>query len=93
MDTKDAMIEAVERGWATESGAYAHVRESLAGAADDLYKRMKEQGYRNPLVAPYFCTTCHWSEKAHPRDECPTGFVPGNPESVRSANRRRGFPC
>ena len=93
MDIKDAAIEAVERGWATEYGAAEHVRESLAGAADDLYKRAKENGYRNPLVAPMFCTTCHWSENAHPRDECPTGFIPGDPEEVRAANRRRGFSC
>lgn len=90
-DIKDMMIEAVERGWATESGAYEHVTESLASAADDLRTRAKEAGYRNPLAAPFFCQTCHWSENAHPRDECPTGFIPGDPEEYRAHNRRIGW--
>lgn len=91
MDIKEAMTEAVERGWATESGAYEHARESLADAADNARTRAKEQGYRNPLVAPMFCQTCHWSENAHPREECLTGFTPGDPKTVRAANARLGF--
>jgi len=90
-DIKDMIVEAVERGWATESGAYEHVRESLADAADDARTRAKEQGYRNPLVAPYFCVTCHWSESAHPREGCSTGFMPRDPEEVRAANKRLGY--
>lgn len=88
---KDAMIEAVERGWTTEAGAYEHVRESLAGAADDLRTRAKEAGYRNPLVASMFCITCHYNDNAHPHPRCPTGFIPGDPAEVEAANRRLGF--
>lgn len=88
---KDQMIKAVERGFTDENGAYDHVRDSVLDAADLAYKEMKEDGYRNPLVAPYFCTTCHYSDNAHPRSECSTGFIPGDPEKVRAENRRRGF--
>jgi hypothetical protein len=66
--------------------------DALLDAADIARKQAQEAGYRNPLVAPYFCVTCRYSENAHPRDECPTGFVPGDPEAVRAENRRRGFP-
>lgn len=41
-DMKDAMIEAVERGWATEAEAYDYVRESYADAADQQRKAAKE---------------------------------------------------
>jgi hypothetical protein len=92
MDFKDQMIEAVERGWSSEEGAYDFVRSSWAGGADDLYKRMKEEGYRNPLVADMFCTTCHTTENGHPNERCSTGFIPGDPEDVRNQNRARGFP-
>lgn len=87
---KDRMIEAVERGHATEAGVYDYVMEAYLGAADDLRTRAKEAGYRNPLAAPYFCTTCHWSESAHPREECDT-FTPGDPETYRAHNRRIGW--
>jgi hypothetical protein len=33
----------------------------------------------NPLTRKFFCRTCHWSENAHPREDCPTGFLPGSP--------------
>lgn len=90
-DFKDSMIEAVERGQTTESGAYAYVMDAYLGAADDLRTRAKEAGYRNPLVAPMFCQTCHWNENAHPREACATGFVPGDPEAYRAHNRRIGW--
>jgi len=92
-DFKDQMIEAVDRGWTTEADAYQFVTDSYSRNADDLYKQMKENGYRNPLVAAYFCTTCHMNDVAHPNDRCPTGFVPGDPDAVREANRKMGFPC
>lgn len=88
---KTRMVEAVERGETTPDGAYEHVRKSLADAADDARTRAKEQGYRNPLVAPMFCQTCHYNDNAHPRLECSTGFIPGDPEAVRAANVRLGF--
>lgn len=90
-DFKDRMIEATERGWASEAGAYEYVREAYFSAWDDMRTRAKEAGYRNPLVAPYFCQTCHWSENAHPREECATGFLPGDPEASRAHNRRIGW--
>ncbi len=92
MDFKDQMIEAVERGWTTPGESYGFVADRYAGAADDLYTRMKEEGYRNPLVADLFCTTCHTTENGHPNDRCSTGFIPGDPEDVRNQNRARGFP-
>lgn len=91
-DFKDRMIEAVERGWATETGAYDFVAGQYAGAADDARTRAKEAGYRNPLVADMFCTTCHYTENAHPHERCSTGFVPGDPEAVRAYNASIGFP-
>ena len=66
-------------------------RVTAADRYDAWRDRAKEHGYRNPLVAPYFCTTCHWSENAHPRDACPTGFVPGDPSDVERRNRELGF--
>ena len=90
---KDAMIEAVERGWTTEADSYTFVTDSYSRGADMLYTQMKEQGYRNPLVADKFCTTCHTTENGHPNARCSTGFIPGDPEAVRVANRDRGFPC
>jgi len=92
VDFKDQMIERVERGWSTDATAYDDVRDAMLDAADVAYKQAKENGYRNPLVAPYFCVTCRYSENAHPRPECETGFVPGDADAVREQNRRRGFP-
>ena len=91
-DFKDQMIEAVERGRTSEEGAYQFVRASWADAGDMLYTRMKEAGYRNPLVADMFCTTCHTTENGHPNERCSTGFIPGDPEKVREYNRSLGFP-
>lgn len=90
-DFKDRMIEAVEHGWTTEEGSYEYVREAYLGAADDLRTRAKEAGYRNPLVAPMFCQTCHYSENAHPHERCSTGFIPGDAEAAREHNRRIGW--
>ena len=42
MDFKDRMIEAVERGFATEVTAYEYVRDSLADSADQQRKTTKE---------------------------------------------------
>lgn len=91
MDIKDQAIEAVEHGWATETTAYDFVVGQHLGAADDARTRAKEEGYRNPLGADLFCTTCHTTENGHPSDRCSTGFIPGDPEEVRAANARRGF--
>lgn len=41
-DFKDRMIEAVERGWATDACAYEYVRESYADRADYERKRQRE---------------------------------------------------
>ena len=90
-DIREAMTEAVEQERATEPGAYQHVREGLADAADNARKRAMENGYRNPLVAPFFCATCGWTKNAHPHDKCATGFIPGDPDEVRAANKRKGF--
>jgi len=92
-DFKDQMIEAVDRGWTTEADAYQFVTDSYSVNADMLYTRMKEQGYRNPLAAPYFCQTCHYGENSHPHERCATGWLPGDPDAVREANRKMGFPC
>jgi hypothetical protein len=91
-DLKDQMIEAVDRGWTTEADAYTFVTDSYSVAADMLYTRMKEQGYRNPLVAAMFCVTCHYTGPHDVSERCSTGFVPGDPEAVREANRKLGFP-
>lgn len=91
-DFRDKMIEAVEHGQATDATAYEYVRESYADAYDDWHTRAKEAGYRNPLVVPMFCQTCHHSDNAHPRDECPTGFIPGDVEEAHRHNERIGFP-
>lgn len=92
-DIKDRMIDAVERGETSEADAYTYVTDAYSVDADLLYTRMKEQGYRNPLAAPYFCTTCHHSGPHDISDRCPTGFIAGDPEKVRQQNRERGFPC
>lgn len=42
MDFKDRMIEAYERGQCSYEGAYEHVRESMADAADARRKADKE---------------------------------------------------
>lgn len=89
-DFKWQMQERIDQGMSPDA-AYADTRESYLGAADDLRTRAKEAGYRNPLVAPYFCQTCHWSDTAHPREECATGFIPGDPEKVRAWNRSIGW--
>ena len=91
-DMKDRMIESVERGWATESTSYDFVAGQYAAAADDLYTRMKEAGYRNPLVADMFCQTCHYSGPHEASERCSTGFIPGDPEAVRAHNASLGFP-
>lgn len=91
MDFKDRMIEAEERGWATPADSYEFVLDSYLGAADDMRTRAKEAGYRNSLVTAMFCQTCHWSENAHPRALCDTGFIPGDPEETRAHNRRMGW--
>lgn len=90
-DIKDSMIEAIERGWASPSDAYGFVVDRYLGGADDALKRAKEAGYRNPLVADMFCTTCHVTENGHPREDCSTGFIPGDPELVRAHNASLGF--
>lgn len=91
-DLKDNMIEAVERGWTDAEGAYQFVTSSWAAGADMAYTRMKEAGYRNPLVADLFCTTCHTTGPHEASERCSTGFIPGDPEKVREHNRSLGFP-
>lgn len=49
MDFKDQMIEAYERGDCSYEGAYDHVRESMADAADARRKADKENP---PLLSP-----------------------------------------
>ena len=88
---KDRMIEAVETGRASEDGAYEYVREAYFASWDDWRTRAKEQGWRNPAVANFFCQTCHHSENGHPHERCQTGFVPGDPEKYRAHNARLGF--
>lgn len=44
MDFKDQMIDAIERGYATEYDAYDYVRDRMADAADLARKREKEEG-------------------------------------------------
>ena len=75
-----------------EGHSYESAVDVLAGAADDYRTRLKEAGWGNPLVAPYFCEHCHWSENAHPRDDCP-GFQPGDPDEVRRQNVAKGLPA
>lgn len=65
--------------------------DAALNAADEWRTRAKENGWRNPYVASFFCTTCHWSENAHPRAECSTGFVPGKADEVSRHNREIGF--
>lgn len=91
-DFKEEMIQAVESGYTTEADSYEYVRESYASAYDDWHTRAKEAGYRNPLVAPMFCQTCHYNESPHPRPECPTGFIPGDVEAAHIHNEKIGFP-
>lgn len=91
-DFKEEMIEAVERGETSEEGAYQYVSVNWVGVTDDLRTRMKEAGYRNPLVADVFCQTCHYSGPHDVSERCSTGFVPGDPEAVREHNRKLGFP-
>lgn len=91
-DFKDRMIEAVERGETTMENAAGYVTDQYLAAADEWRDRFKEAGGRNPLVVPMFCQTCHYNEGAHPRDECPTGFIPGDVEAAHDHNERIGFP-
>jgi hypothetical protein len=89
-DFKDRMISAVESGFATDATAYNFVADQYLSSYDDWRTWAKENGWRNPLVAPYFCTRCHWSENAHPRPDCDE-FLPGSEDEVRAENLRRGF--
>lgn len=88
---RNRLIRLLDEGWVTETETYELAAESYLDQIDEWRTRAKENGYRNPLVAPLFCVTCNWSENAHPRPECFTGFIPGKVEDVIARNKRLGF--